>query len=82
MIKELVPVEETRAGRELIEKGYKIGYEIGYDIGHECYLMCVEIGKAQATLEFVHRLRGQGLSRPEISKLTGLFLQSVEAVVS
>jgi hypothetical protein len=38
--------------------------------------------KAQATLEFGHRLRDQGLSRPEISRLTGHFLQSVEAVVS
>ena len=48
MIKELVPAEETRAGRELIEKGYKIGYEIGYDIGHECSLMCVEKGKVSS----------------------------------
>jgi uncharacterized protein (DUF3084 family) len=56
MIKELVPVEETRAGRELIEKG-------------------VEKGKAQATLDFVHRLRQQGLSPEEISRLTSLPLE-------
>ena len=61
MIKELVPVEETRAGRERIENG-------------------VEKGKAQATLNFVHRLRQQGLSPEEISRLTGLPLEQVEAM--
>ena len=66
MIKELVPVEETRGGRELIEKGVEKG---------------VEKGKAQATLDFVHRLRQQGLSPEEISRLTGLPLEQVEAML-
>ncbi len=74
MIKELVPVEETRAGRELIEKGRMDGIEQGIEQG-------IGQGKAQATLEFVHRLRDHGLAPEEIARLTGLPLDQVEAML-
>jgi hypothetical protein len=70
MIKELVPVEETRAGRELIEKGRQDGIDKG-----------IEKGKAQATLEFVCRLRDQGLAPEEIARLTGLSLEQVDVIL-
>ena len=71
MIKELVPVEETRAGRELIAKGRQEGWREG-----------IEEGEAMATRRFVHRLREQGLPSKEIADLTGIPLEAVEEILS
>jgi hypothetical protein len=74
MIAELTPVEETRAGRELIEKGIERGIEQGIEQGIERVTL-VQLERVCGGLDAARRERVAALPAPQAEELALALLE-------
>lgn len=68
MIGELIPVEETRAGRDLIERGLERGLERGIHVGVDEVLF-VQLERVCGQLDEIRRARVEALTVPIAKEL-------------